>query len=468
MLPDSTLPDIQFAQRRGAWIFLGVVWLVSLIALVSPLADTLLWKAVFLAVPVACSLFVLIANPQEGFAVWVIGLTLLISQTGFQLDIGPYRTSALEVMLVFVLLVMILMQRKLQLTSSSLTDIPGKRLFIAFALYALTMAVISFVLNTPLVNIVAQFKGFLLYPLIALILLVGINSVANLRLTMAILIIWYAMIAASGMLQFAQGSTTAQLEANPDLLRADAAYAAINVFGITLGAISILCVGIALKTESSRTRMLLIFAATWLFLGAMTSLSRTVGVAYIVALIAITISSRSRFVWFVTLAVSLPLLLGFLFPEIAIDRLLQLSDSSSVRRIFYLQSGLRAWLANIPFGHGWGVAYWLGNGNTLIRSASFPWYHNDYLNLAVQVGLVGLLLYLAFWFVVLRRGYRAIRTYASSETSGIMIGSFAALIFLLTAAFFEHVLWRPDIAGLVGWVLGILLASIALAKTAPS
>jgi hypothetical protein len=32
------------------------------------------------------------------------------------------------------------------------------------------------------------------------------------------------------------------------------------------------------------------------------------------------------------------------------------------------------------------------------------------------------------------------------------------------AALFEHVLWRPDMAGLVGWLLGMLVASMYLGQ----
>jgi O-antigen ligase len=289
-----------------------------------------------------------------------------------------------------------------------------------------------------------------------------VQSRSQLRLAVGVLLFWFLLVAANGIIQFSLGVTTLQFEANPDLLRSDAAYAPTNVFGITVGALSLLSAGITLNADNRRIRTIMLLITIWLFVGAMTSISRTVAVGYVTGFIALAFASRSRAMLLITLAVSVSMLVVFIFPTAAIDRLLQVSDSSSLKRIFYLESGLRSWLAAFPFGHGWGVAYWAGDGNSLIRSSSYPWYHNDYLNLAVQTGVVGLLIYLAFWYTVMHAGFKAIREPANAETDGILAGSFAALVFLLTAALFEHVLWRPDIAGLVGWMLGIMLASIAL------
>ena len=131
-------------------------------------------------------------------------------------------------------------------------------------------------------------------------------------------------------------------------------------------------------------------------------------------------------------------------------------------RSFFLTSGLHALKERWLLGWGWGNAYWYLPGVGLFPTGDIPWYHNDYLNLAVQIGIVGVLLYLGYWWQLLGAAQRWLKTHAGASLSGYVRGSQAALVGLLIAAAFEHVLWRPDIAGLVGWLSGLMLAGMYL------
>jgi len=142
-----------------------------------------------------------------------------------------------------------------------------------------------------------------------------------------------------------------------------------------------------------------------------------------------------------------------------VRRLFQLSDASSMQRLFYVESGLRALSVYWPIGAGWGKGFWYYAGVGLIPSNSIPWYHNDYLNLAVQAGLPGLFLYVGFWFSLVRALWRWLRQNQPSPVTPYVIGGVAALSSLLVGAFFDHFLWRPDMAGLVAWVAGVTLAA---------
>jgi hypothetical protein len=55
-----------------------------------------------------------------------------------------------------------------------------------------------------------------------------------------------------------------------------------------------------------------------------------------------------------------------------------------------------------------------------------------------------------------------LKRHTASELAGYIQGSQIALVSLLVSAGFEHVFWRPDIAGLIGWFLGIMVAGMAL------
>ena len=431
-----------------------LVWAMSLVALLSPWTDTVPRKVLFLATPLVFSTWITLLHPAEGFAVWSLGLTVLVSQTGYQLDLGRFRTSALELVLVGLLVLLPLARKWGRLPR--LPALPGQRLFAGFVLYALGALAFSLAQGTRLDLALPQFKGFLLYPLMAYVLLAGLSRHHLLRWISLLAIGWYMVVALVGMLQFIQGS-----QGGAQLFRASGDYAPINVFGITLTAISLFALGISLHDERHVIRGVGTLVAVWIFLGAIASVSRSVWIAFGFGLLALFLG-RSRRGILLQIALLAAVLLLVLLPNPVTHRVLQLSDSSTQRRLFYLESGWQAWRARPLLGWGWGQAFSYIPGIGLLRTGWIPWYHNDYLNLAVQTGLVGLGLYLAFWLQVLRQGHGWLRQHAGTATAGYVHGSLAALVALLVAATFEHVLWRADIAGLVGWLLGILAVAMHL------
>jgi hypothetical protein len=191
-------------------------------------------------------------------------------------------------------------------------------------------------------------------------------------------------------------------------------------------------------------------------------------VALAVGLLALTLQNGKR-----GLAAALAVLIGvflvyyFLPAPIlqgSVDRIFQLSDSSTLRRWFYLESALQSFRAYWPIGAGWGNAFWYFEGAGLVPTGFIPWYHNDFLNLGVQVGLPGLLLYLGFWFSMLRAFRKWLRQAGkSAEALPFVLGGFAATCTALAGALFDHLLWRPDMGGLVALVAGIAVAGLKLA-----
>jgi O-antigen ligase len=170
----------------------------------------------------------------------------------------------------------------------------------------------------------------------------------------------------------------------------------------------------------------------------------------------------------VKFAVSLVVLGIALFAVLPTDisgRIDQLSDSSTERREYYLQSGLHSWEARWLTGWGWGTSFWYTPSTGLVPTATgVSWYHNDYLNLAVQTGVIGVGLYLCYWVQALRASRRWLQAHSDSPVAGYLLASQLALVVLLVAACFEHVLWKSDIAGLLGWVSGIMLACMSIEK----
>lgn len=455
-------PEVQRSANLKHWSVLKphfgpglFVWILCILILLTPLADTVERKAILLVPAALFSLWVLLLRPQEGILVWVLALTLLVTQTGYQLDIGRLRTSALEVVLL-ILLPAIAYLRQVRSIAPGYR-LPGARFFKWFILYAFVMLAASVMQGTVVQQALTQAKGFILYPLMAWVFLSADWNIKNLRVLVFLAVALYVVVAGTGIYQFFQYDS-----GGLRLVQISADYAAINIYGVTMMAMALLVLGISLQQQSKIAISAGTVVSFWLFLGAVASVSRTVWIAFAVGLLALFFAERKGRLLLILLLSLCLVLLFFYLPNPVTQRILQLSDSSTMKRAHYLESGWRAWLANPIFGWGWGRAYWYVRGVGLIHSHSFPWYHNDYLNLAVQTGVIGLGLYLAFWQRVLSAASDWLVQHKTAITVGYVRGSVAALAGLLTAAAFEHVLWRPDMAGLVGWMLGILLVSMRL------
>jgi O-antigen ligase len=279
--------------------------------------------------------------------------------------------------------------------------------------------------------------------------------------------LWYLLVSGRAIFDFLDHRTVS-LIGYDEIYRASGEYAPINIFGSSAIGCAVLLLGVSsIPRGAKRWSFFLRVVSLVLLVGAWTSLSRGVMVSLAVGFFVITLYSGKR-AFSAGLAVVIAGLLIFYFlpPTLfqgSLERVFQLSDSSTVKRWFYLESGIHSFLAYWPIGAGWGNAFWYYQELGLVPTGFVPWYHNDFLNLAVQTGFLGLFLYIGFWFSLLRAFWVSIRQTANSATSlPFVVGSFAATAALLAGALFEHLLWRPDMGGLVVWVAGIGVVGMKL------
>jgi hypothetical protein len=441
-----------------AAVFLIGLWITTSAGLAVLQEVSLPMRAAMLALPTAMTIGVVLLHPAEGFALSAIGMTFMIGETGFQLDVGHVRTSALEVVGVLLLILLVWFRRRTREFEGYALHIPGWRFLAVFAVYATFWLLIGHVRGDALDPALVQSKGFLLYPCLALIMLAGVRNSRDLGVCIVVAAVIYAMIATQGIWQFVQGEQTAA----PDVtFRSSGSYGPINVYGITLLSMTMLLLGLAMGSPQRPLRAVSLLTAVWLFIGANASVSRTVWVAFAAGLLWLLVANRRG--RGVALAMILAALLVLaVMPESATARLSHLSDSSALKREFYLSTGWQAALQSWLVGSGWGQGFWYTPLSGLVPTGSVPWYHNDYLNLWVQVGATGLLLYLGFWGSLVVSAATWLRKNLDAPSRGFVLGGGAALVSLLVSAGFEHVLWRPDIAGVVSWTAGILLVGMRL------
>lgn len=435
-------------------------WLGGIALLQIPFFSNQLAKLVILVPLIAISLFYTLLKPRSGFALWTVGLGLLVSQTGFQLDVHTVRTSALE----FVILVLLVMLLTLGITSSSKRKklvVPGQRFYFVFVWFSIVIFIIGQIRGDPFENALYTMKGFILYPVLIYLLVAGIQNYKTINTVFLIVVGVYVIYAGVGIAQYLQG--TSGIDNTLSEVRADGSYSAINLYGITLMAISLFVLAFSMAKSRGVIKWGGMVIALWLLIGAITSVARSVWVGYAFGLLGLAIFGKGRSRYLLFIIITAILFITFM-PSGITERIFQLSDTSTIKREFYLQSGIEAAKTYWIIGAGWGKGYFLDSGNNLYYSGSIPWYHNDYLNLVVQVGVFGLFLYLAFWVSFVWRAFQYVRHARKSIYTGFIQGGIAALLGLFAAAGFEHVLWRPDMAGLLAWVAGITIAAVHLDK----
>jgi hypothetical protein len=445
-----------------ALIFLFIIWFAVLFFLSLPVASDFspFTKVLAFLPPIALTLLVVLTKPKQGFYIWAICITLLITQTGFQLEVGGMTTSGLEFVILFLLILLLFLRRQGIFFSEIPMRLPGWQAYSGFFLFSLSIFFFGLVRGDSIFQALFELKGFLIYPLMGYLFVIGIRNFNQLRLLVFIMIAWYIFIAGRGLLEYRSGIVTST---EIEIFRSSGGYAPTNFYGITLAVIIIITLSISFTTKNIIIKAVGFLASFWMLLGMIASASRAAILSFVVGLLVLFVTNRKRkFIWIFIFGVML--LVFIAFPELTINRIFQFSDSSTLSREYYLQSGMAALKKFWVVGSGWGNGYWLDPIYGLYPSGAIPWYHNDYLNIAVQIGIFGLIIYLGYWFFVVREGYRWLIKDNGSELRPYIQGFFAALATLLTAALFEHVLWRPDIAGLVGWVSGMLIAAIYLER----
>jgi len=459
-----TNPSLRREFSSSENVFLFLVWLISGLILSLPIAEefSLQQKLIFLIPIIFLSTFLVLLKHAEGLAVWSLGITFLVVQTGFQADVGGIRTSALEIVILLLLIIILFIRQRSFLLDRISFKFPGRRAYLGFAFLSIVIFLVGVIRGDSLTLAFWEFKGFLLYPLMGFVMLACVRSETLLKYSIYLAGGWYVIVAARGVWEFSQGQ--AQLEqvtVAEDVFRAGGDYAPQNLFGITLIAMALLILGIAIDS-SRRTRFLGLAVSAWLVFGALTSVSRTSVLGLGVGIIFLFLTQRTKKGVVLGMLVAVGVFLLLLLPPPVYERIFQLTDSSTTKRLFYLESGWQALKTFWIMGAGWGNGYYYERLNGLVATGEIPWYHNDYLNLAVQVGVFGLIFYIAFWGSVLRESYRSLKVHC--RMARYVRGFLTALVSLLASAFFEHVLWRTDIGGFVGWTFGMLMVSVQLLK----
>jgi O-antigen ligase len=327
---------------------------------------------------------------------------------------------------------------------------------------------IAFVRSVYPLAVYTNLIAFVVYPLLLFVMLWSITTWNHLfrviGLTLA-LILERALESATGHGHVTQSFVSATQLAS----RATGDFASANQYAFYLMTGTLMSVTLLLSLRDTKLRLAILVVSTPITYELVRSLSRGAYLGTAVALLFLACFLRRR----QGLALVIGLLLAFagvqaLSPSTSslVDSRIHVVDRSAQSRLAYTQLALHV-IKQYPVGAGWGAAFYLAPDSSLRpilnHKHAFPWYHNDYLQLATQIGIAGLGVFLLLWFWIMRRGVAAFRGTASAPR-GVILAILTALVGCLVQAATDQFFWRADIAPYIWMLAGLLLAAVQLER----
>jgi len=458
----------QFRLTRPVWLLFGVIGAMLFALFVTVTTTTELpflqdkttifgWNVA----AIICVLVVTIARGDAGLGLVVVGSALLIGKTGMQLDLGGLRTSTLELLIAAATIVTFL-RRAFATAPPQWPNLFLDRSFLLFGLLTFPALAIAFAREVPAINVVTEVKGYFLYPCLAYLIVSWTRNKRRWQIaaTIALLMALVIAIIATWEWAFNESKAMEMLRAY-GTIRMSGTFGAVNQYSFYISTMALMAFAWMVGVKRLFLVPVLATMTSILMLAMVISGSRGCWVGLAAGILVLMFFRPPRMIiWLPVIAIGVGLFLKAL-PTIQ-ERLL-LDPASDESRFSMLSLGVQIFLKYPLFGAGWGASF-SEIGGVLEPSSGLPWLHNDYLNLLSQVGLVGLISFILIWGRVIIRSVRHIRTEVLPDLKWPMIGCLAALIALLVEAATDHVFWRPDIAGQVWWLTGMLLAGMEIGK----
>lgn len=408
--------------------------------------------------------------PNRARAAVPLLFIVLAWHTGLQISLStqwPLVVSSFDILVPLILLIGLL-ERGRPLARYPLGSGPvaarfwrSYRLFAPFLLWGLALGIDRGVdVGGMLMNV----RSFALYPAIALIIVWTVRTWRQLYGAVGLMLALMFERALLNNTAQAHSGTKALLANGQLLVRNGGDFASINQFAFYLMSGVLIIIGLMIAGRSLRLRVVLAAPLLIMVIGLAATYSRGAYVATAVGVCVLALClPRRRAAGLIALTVLMYTAVQVVHPGAAtlVSSRLHTFDHSAQERLDYLTLG-RDVIVHYPVGAGFGAAFTEGPRGLQPDYRSWPWYHDDYLQLATEVGVLGLLAFAWIWVVVMRLGLRAYRRAAVGAHAGIIVGLMAAITGMLVQAATEQFFWRADIAPHIWIVAGLLLAACTL------
>ncbi|GEM_PF-6500219 len=393
---------------------------------------------------------------------------ILAWHTGFQVPLEPTQRFVLTVFDVLVPLALFLgLIGHWQLASDDRKTWFQEHwrvmlVFWAFCLWGLLLAIMRDVAVQPML---ANLKSFLIYPLIMVIMPWLIRSWKQLYAVVGLMLVLITERALDGLHQ----ALTHQVLKFQTLLspghivyRIDGDMAATNQYATYLltGALILLAL-VAASKLSRRSRLALVAPLAFISLALLLTYSRGAWLGTAVAVVTLLFILRPR-QSLATLGVfgAIIVIIEVVHPGAGSQVLARANDydHSIVAREQYQAIGM-AVIQHYPLGAGWGA--WFARVPSGVQAVpGFPWYHDDYLQLATEIGIAGVAILIWILGSIVLLGWRASRMALDGTQAALLAGLTAAFVGMLVQTATDQFLWHADIAPHI-WIVGGLIGAAA-------
>lgn len=344
--------------------------------------------------------------------------------------------------------------------------------FAIFMGWGVAVALQRAVIWAPLVM---NLKSYALYPLIAFLIFPWcLRSWRHINWAAGALLLFTVERALEGLVHHTgQLAITTRLVTGQVVERSSGDFASINQYAMYLMTGILLATALIVMGHPRRLRLALMAAVIPMLIAMASTLSRGgfLGMGLGLLFLALFLPGR-RALALVAFVLAAFLAVQHVDPGTAavVDARLHTFDHSAQERLDFLSLGENV-IADYPLGAGWGAGFAQGpRGLEPGTDANpiWPWYHDDYLQLATEIGVAGVASFVWLWLAILRLGVRAYRRVRSGAQAALVLGLLTALPAVLLQAGTEQFFWRPDIAPHIWILVGLLMAAARLADACPT
>lgn len=401
---------------------------------------------------------------------------VLAWHTGFEISLGGSSElviTAIDVLSPIAFVVAVLGRWNTRVGTSAL-----ERLWLPFTVFGFFVVwgiVLALARGNFSPSWIENLKSFVLYPPLALTMAWAIRSWRQLYLSVGFFLFLCFERAAEGVRQGsaaasaaagAAGTAAAQLSNGTTFNRINGNFASVNQYALYLLTGLLIFAGFIVAERSLRQRLLLILPAAVIAYAEVLTLSRASWLAGIVSgTIMVVLMGWRRALKVAGIAIvvlAITVAVDNHLASIVLNRASTFTDSSATERVQYTHLGLQV-LHDYPLGAGWGAAFNETNSGPQPTNA-FPWYHDDYLQLATEIGIPGLLSFVWLLAMILLIGLKGFRSAMSPTQRTLTVGLLAASIAGCIQAAFDQFFWLAAIAPHVWIIAGLLLAAAVLAR----
>lgn len=408
-------------------------------------------------------LLLLMSRAKVGLPLLLAALAFLPSRTGMQLKIyDPIHVTVAD--LVTVLGFVILMLHTKVLRKERLQPLViGLPLWI-WSVVGVIGLIVSVARGVPWSNYVEDVKGFYLWILIAVLCVNVIRTWATLRM---VLIVAIVSALPDVLFQFKDASTgnaavQVTLANGVTFNRTAGGAGGLNQYAFYLMIVFFLSIGLGLASRHWVARLVFFACAAYFFAGIILTYTRGAWIATAMGLVVLGIAGGRR-----VLAglLSSSVVAYYAIPVSVWDRL-SFSDNSVQERFGYIRAAMAVIRANPLLGGGWGSDFYLF-GDNLVPSfvrGDIPFWHDDYLIVATQVGLPGLAVFLWILGAVVWATLRSYLRTPAGPPRAYLLTMLAAFVAMCAQAFTEMFFWVPQIGPMIWLVIGLMCAAVNIVR----